>query len=93
MNRQMWIFAGLLAAIAVVTGYIVKTKTDTVASNATDQSQLPADNAEANYTVPPDIGASVNATGGINFPTGSNVTYTVGQGNSLPITPVSSTSG
>ena len=93
MNRQMWIFAGVLAAIAVVTGYIVKTKTDSVASNAASQSQLPADNAEANYSVPPDIGASVDSTGGVNLPQGSNVTYTVGQGNSLPMVPYSATTG
>lgn len=91
MSRQTWLIAGVLAAIAIVTGYLVKTKNDLAQTSSADQSQLPAEDAEANYTVPPDIGASVDATGGINFPTGGNVTYTVGQGNSLPMTPYSAT--
>jgi putative Mn2+ efflux pump MntP len=58
-------------------------------SNAEDssQSQLPAEKAEANYSVPPSIGVSVDNTGGVNFPMGeSGFTYTVGQAQSLPTT-------
>lgn len=84
MNKQTWMIAGGIAVIAVIVGYLVKNKTSQ-ADGA--QSQLPAQNAAANYTVPPDIGASVDNTGGVTVPSGDNVTYTTGQGNSLPITP------
>jgi hypothetical protein len=83
MSRQQWIVVGVIAVVAVLAGVYLKNKSDNESSN--EQSQLPAQEAEANYTVPPDIGMSVDNTGGINFPLGdSGVTYTVGQSQSLP---------
>lgn len=86
MNRQTWIAVGVVAFIAVIAGFVVKRKTAQESSDATQQSQLPAEEEQAQYGVPPDIGASVNASGGIVLPSGGNVTYTPSQGNSLPIT-------
>jgi hypothetical protein len=85
MSKQMWLIAGVLAAIAVVTAYLVKSKSDQASSDS--NSQLPAEEEAANYGTPPDIGASVNSGGGIQL--SGNTTYTVSQGNSLPITPYS----
>lgn len=85
MNRQTWIAVGVVAFVAVVAGFIVKRKSDQASSDATQQSQLPAQEEQANYNVPPDIGASVNAGGGITLPSGDNVTYTPSQANALPI--------
>lgn len=84
MNRRTWLIVGGIAFVAVVVGLIVKSKTSQTDGQ---QSQLPASENEANYTVPPDIGLSVDNTGGVNLPEGSNTTLTTGQGNSLPITP------
>jgi hypothetical protein len=86
MNKRTWLIVGGLALVTIVVGMILKSRT-----SATDgsQSQLPASENEANYTVPPDIGMSTDNTGGVNLPTGGNVTLTTGQGNSLPITPYS----
>lgn len=87
MNRQAWLLVGIVAAAAVVTGLFVRNR-----ASQTDntQSQLPAEDAEANYTVPPDIGMSVDNTGGMNLPNGGNgITYTTGQANALPMTPYS----
>jgi hypothetical protein len=83
MSKQMWILAAIIAGIAVVTGYVVKNKTDSENSDAAANSQLPASEAEANYSVPPSIGASVDAGG--NVYTSGNAVYTVSQGNSLPM--------
>lgn len=85
MSKQQWIVVGIIAAIAVVTGFFVKNRSSNADSEA--QSQLPTEQAEANYSVPPDIGMSVDNTGGANFPQGeSGFMYTVGQANSLPST-------
>lgn len=85
MNKQAWIIVGLVAVAAVATGLIVRHRTTPTDSA---QSQLPAESAEANYTVPPDIGASVDNTGGVNLPNGgSGITYTTGAANSMPLVP------
>lgn len=85
MSRQMWLIVGVMAAIAIVTGYVVKTKNDTAQQESAINSQLPAEENAANYNVPPSIGASVDA-GGHVYTNGGNAVYTVGQANSLPIT-------
>lgn len=83
MSRQQWIVIGVIAAIAVVVGFVVKNKSNSSGDNT--QSQLPAEEAQANYSVPPNIGMSVDNTGGANFPMGeSGFTYTTGQANALP---------
>lgn len=84
MDKRTWTIIGVIAAIAVITGYLVKKRSD----NSSDaQSQLPAEQAEANYSVPPNIGLSVDNTGGANFPQGeSGYIYTTSQANSLPST-------
>jgi hypothetical protein len=84
MNRNAWYLVGAVAVIAVVTGVLLKKKTSDTDTLTNSQSQLPADDAEANYTVPPDIGLSVDNTSGVNYAPGS--TYTASQGNSLPTT-------
>ena len=82
MSRDQMILVGIVAVIAGGVWWLVKNKQD----QSSAQSQLPAQEAEANYTVPPDIGASVDNTGGANFPQGeSGYTYTVGQAQSLPV--------
>lgn len=87
MSRQQWIVVGIIAAIAAVTGLLIKRKSDSANAQSEAQSQLPAKDAEANYTVPPDIGAQVNGTGGLNFPQGeSGFMYTMSQAQSLPST-------
>lgn len=85
MDKRTWTIVGVIAAIAIITGYLVKKRSDNDSSNT--QSQLPAEQAEANYTVPPNIGMSVDNTGGANFPQGeSGFTYTTSQANALPST-------
>lgn len=75
---------GIIAVVAVLTGYLLKVKNDN-ADSGDAQSQLPAESAEANYTVPPNIGLSVDNTGGANFPQGeSGFTYTMSTANALP---------
>jgi len=83
-NRQVWLLVGGIAVVAVVTGLFVRNKTGQTDSEAAANSQLPATEAEANYNVPPDIGASVDAGWNVSAPPGSNVTYTPSQANSLP---------
>lgn len=85
MSKQRMIVIGVVLLVSVGTWWLIKNKSN-AAENASDQgSQLPADNAAANYSVPPDIGMSVDNTGGANFPQGENgFTYTVGQAQSLP---------
>lgn len=83
MSRQQWMVIGAIAVIAVLAGAYLKHKSSSDGSN--EQSQLPAEEAQANYTVPPDIGMSVDNTGGLNFPLGdSGITYTAGQAQALP---------
>lgn len=82
MSRNAWYLVGAVAVIAVVTGLLLKKKTSDTDSLTNSQSQLPADDAEANYTVPPDIGLSVDNTSGVNYGAGS--VLTTSQGNSLP---------
>lgn len=85
MNRRTWIMIGIAVAVALVIGLVLKNRT-----SQTDgaQSQLPAESAQANYNVPPDIGMSNDNTGGLNMPMGNGgFTYSVSQGNSMPITP------
>lgn len=82
MSKQQWIVVGLIAVVAVGAGLLIKNR-----NSGTDntQSQLPAEQAEANYNVPPNIGASVDNTSrvGVGFPNG-DFTYTAGQANALP---------
>ena len=81
MSRQQWIVVGLIALVAIGVGFFLKRKND----SSGEQSQLPAEQAEANYSVPPDIGMSVDNTGGANFPMGeSGFTYSMGQAQALP---------
>lgn len=82
MSRQQWMVVGAIAVVAVIAGILVKNRN----SGSDDaQSQLPAEQAEANYNVPPNIGMSVDNTGGMNFPQGeSGYTFTVGQAQALP---------
>lgn len=85
MSRQQWMVIGIIAAVAAVTGLLIKRKSDSANAQSEAQSQLPAKEAAANYTVPPDIGAQVNNTGGANFPQGeSGYLYTMGQAQALP---------
>jgi ABC-type nickel/cobalt efflux system permease component RcnA len=78
---------GAILLVSVGTWWLVKKHSDSASSESDSTSQLPADNAAANYSVPPDIGMSVDNTGGANFPQGENgYTYTVGQAQSLPTT-------
>lgn len=84
MDKRTWVIVGVIAIVAIVTGYLVKAKNS---KESDAQSQLPAEQAEANYSVPPDIGLSVDNTGGANFPQGeSGFTYTTSQANALPST-------
>lgn len=83
MDRRTWMIVGIIAVVAVVTGFLLKRKSESTASDS--NSQLPAEQAAANYSVPPDIGTSVDNTGGANFPQGeSGFMYTMGQAQSLP---------
>jgi hypothetical protein len=86
MNRRAWYLVGGAIAVAILTGYLVKSKTAQTDALSNDQSQLPADQTEANYSVPPDIGLSVDNTSGLTVPAGSQITYSQSQGNSLPTT-------
>jgi hypothetical protein len=85
LSKQAWMLVGLVVVIAVGTGYVIKNKTATTDAAANTQSQLPSSDAEANYTVPPNIGYSQDAPT-YSVPSGGNITYTAGQGNSLPLT-------
>lgn len=86
MSRQQWVVVGIIAAVALVTGLFVKRKSDQAAAESSANSQLPAEEAQANYTVPPDIGVQTNNTGGLNFPQGeSGYILTASQANSLPV--------
>lgn len=82
MDKKTWYVVGVIAVVAAAVGLYMRSK-----SNTSDeaQSQLPAEEAQANYSVPPNIGMSIDNTGGANFPMGeSGFTYTVSQANSLP---------
>jgi hypothetical protein len=83
MNRQAWYLVGIVALVAIGTGYIVRNKTGQTDSEAATNSQLPADDAQANYTVPPNIGESGQSVPTVND---GNITYTASQGNALPTT-------
>lgn len=84
MSKQQWIVIGVIAAIAVASGFLIKRKNDNSNSGGA-QSQLPAEQAEANYNVPPNIGVQTVNTGGANFPQGENgYMYTIGQAQALP---------
>jgi len=85
MSRERMIIVGVIAVIAGGVWWLIKNKQSSADDEANSQSQLPAQDAAANYTTPPDIGMSVDNTGGLNFPQGeSGFTYTVGQAQSLP---------
>lgn len=85
MSRQRMILVAVIVVIAGGTWWLIKNKQSSSDSQSENDSQLPSDNAASNYTVPPDIGMSVDNTGGMNFPQGeSGFTYTVGQAQSLP---------
>ncbi len=85
MSKERMLIIGAILVVSVGTWWLIRSRSD-AADNATEAaSQLPADNAEANYSVPPSMGMSVDSTGGINFPAGQGgFTYTVGQAQSLP---------
>jgi hypothetical protein len=81
------IIVAAVLAISLGTWWLLKNKAAKDASKSAADSQLPAENAAANYSVPPDIGLSVDNTGGLNFPQGdSGFTFTAGQAQSLPTT-------
>lgn len=83
MDKKTWYIVGVIAVVAAAIGLYMRSKSNTSSDDA--QSQLPAEQAQANYSVPPNIGMSVDNTGGANFPMGeSGFTYTVAQANSLP---------
>lgn len=85
MSKQRMMIVGVIVLIAGGTWWLIKNKQSSADSKSASDSQLPADDAAANYTVPPNIGMSVDSTGGMNFPQGeSGLTYTVGQAQSLP---------
>ena len=82
MDKKTWYLVGIIAVVAGAVALVLKSR-----SGAEDdaQSQLPAEQAEANYSVPPNIGMSVDNTGGVTFPQGeSGFILTASQGNSLP---------
>jgi hypothetical protein len=87
MSKKRMIIIGAIVLVAIGTWYLVKNRSNAAANSTEAGSQLPADDAAANYSVPPDIGMSVDNTGGANFPKGEGgFTYTVGQAQSLPTT-------
>lgn len=82
MTKKTWYIVGVIVVVAATVGFYLRSK-----ANVSDegQSQLPAEQAEANYTVPPNIGMSVDNTGGVNFPQGqSGFTFNASQANALP---------
>jgi hypothetical protein len=82
------VLIGIGAAVATVFAFVMYRK-NTTAAATTDQSQLPAEQAAANYTVPPTLGVQVDNTGGLNFPNGTpagtTITQTSGAAQSLPM--------
>jgi hypothetical protein len=83
MDKRTWMLVGGIAAVAVAIALYLRHKNSSESSDS--QSQLPAEKAEANYSVPPNIGMSVDNTGGANFPQGeSGFTYTTAQAQALP---------
>lgn len=85
MSRERIYIVGAILLVSGGTWWLLKNKSAKADAATEAGSQLPADNTAANYTVPPDIGMSVDNTGGANFPQGqSGFTYTVGQAQSLP---------
>lgn len=85
MNRRTWLIVGAIVVVAIGAAYLVRSKQDKQASN--EQSQLPAEQEQANYTTPPDIGVTGYGPPNVVVPSGENVSYTMSQGQSLPITP------
>lgn len=84
LSKQAWMLVGLIAVIAIGTGYVIKNKTASTDAAANTNSQLPSTEEETNYTAPPNIGFS-NTAPTYSVPSGGGVTYTTGQGNSLPL--------
>lgn len=84
LSKQAWMLIGLIVIIAIGTGYVVKTKTASTDAATNTNSQLPSTEEETNYTAPPNIGFS-NTAPTYSVPSGGGVTYTMGQGNSLPM--------
>ncbi len=83
MTRQAWILVGILALVAIGTGWFV-TKKDTGTDDSTNtQSQLPSQQAEANYTVPPSVGVTENPPTHA-YMNGQEI-LTQSQANSLPM--------
>lgn len=85
MNRRTWFIIGGVVLVALIAAYFVKSKQDQQASN--QQSQLPAQQEQARYTTPPDIGVTGNAPTNVVLPSGEDVSYTMGHAQALPITP------
>lgn len=79
MNRNAWLLLGAAGIIAIGTGYFLRKKTSQ--TDSASNSQLPAENAEANYSVPPSVGVSENPPTQVF----DNTTYTMSMGNSLPL--------
>jgi hypothetical protein len=84
LTKQAWMLVGLIAAIAVGTGYFLKNKTASTDAASNTNSQLPSTDNTENYTAPPNIGFSNDAPT-YSYPVGGGVTYTTGQSNSLPL--------
>ena len=83
--NKTWLYVGAAALIAV--GYVFyRRKQSTTAQQA---QQQPAADAQANYTVPPDLGLQVDNTGGVQLPQrtppGTTITTTRGQTQPLPL--------
>jgi hypothetical protein len=83
------VLLGIGAAVAAVFAFVMYRKNTAAAATNAATDQLPAENAMANYTVPPTIGAQVDNTGGINYPNGTppdtTVTLSSGAAQSLPM--------
>lgn len=85
MKNKTWLYIG--GAVVVVVGFLYyRNHQNTAAQQA---QQQPAADAQANYTVPPDLGLQVDNTGGVQFPQGTppntTVTTTRGQTHPLPL--------
>lgn len=78
MSTRTLLIVGALAAVGV--GFIMYRKNKSAAAAADDNPAVDAN--AANYALPPDVGAQVDNTGGVNFPNGipSNTNVTTNQG-------------
>lgn len=81
-RKTLLIIAGI--AVAGIGFLWWRNKQSQAAEDANTQSQQPAEAAMQYYSVPPNIGAQVNSTGGLNYPQG-NTYLNTGQAMPLPM--------